>query len=357
MSASVVHGTPPHHRKTNVFCGRFEEWVSYCICLSRALVVAVCFHPPAIVAAQNPAIEQFIREMELDHGLDAERLRGLFTRAVISKQVLAAISRPAEAKPWHEYRRIFVTPERSREGVSFWRRNAPALARAEQRYGIAPEVVVAIIGVETFYGRHRGKYRVMDALSTLAFHYPKRAKFFRAELKQFLLLTREQGMDPLALLGSYAGAMGMPQFISSSFRNFAVDFSGDGRIDIWNDAADAIGSVANYLSRHGWERGWPVAVRTKVNGPGYRYLIDGSLKPGVRLSQVKRSGLTPEIPVAGDPLVTLVDLDLGGRSEYWLGLNNFYAITRYNHSALYAMAVHQLAQATRSGYLGQLKGS
>ncbi|MGH6636725.1 MAG: lytic murein transglycosylase B [Gammaproteobacteria bacterium] len=317
-----------------------------------ALLLTVGWYPQATIAVQSPAVAQFIREMGTDHGFEAQQLKDLFDRVRISKQVLAAISRPAEAKPWYEYRSIFVTPERTREGVSFWRKNAQSLLAAEGRYGVAPEVVVAIIGVETFYGRHRGKYRVVDALSTLAFYYPKRADFFRAELKQFLLMAREQGVDALQLMGSYAGAMGMPQFISSSFRHYAVDFNRDGRIDIWDNPEDVIGSVANYLQRHGWEQGRPVAMRARVNGPGYRHLLNGVLKPGRPWSQVKRSGLIPESSVMGDPLVAVVEFDSGAKNEYWLGFNNFYAITRYNHSALYAMAVYQLAKAIRSEYRG-----
>ncbi|MGH8580777.1 MAG: lytic murein transglycosylase B [Gammaproteobacteria bacterium] len=320
-----------------------------------ALLLTVSCYPQVTGAVQSPAVLQFIREMETDHGFEAQQLKDLFDRVRISKQVLATISRPAEAKPWYEYRSIFVTPERTREGVSFWRKNAQSLLAAEGRYGVAPEVVVAIIGVETFYGRHRGEYRVADALSTLAFYYPKRADFFRAELKQFLLMAREQGVDALQLMGSYAGAMGLPQFISSSFRHYAVDFNHDGRIDIWDEPDDAIGSVANYLQRHGWERGRPVAMRAQVNGPGHRHLLNGALKPGIPWSQVKRSGLIPESDIVGDPLVTVVDFELGAESEYWLGFNNFYAITRYNHSALYAMAVFQLARAIRSEYLGSRK--
>ncbi|MGH8606858.1 MAG: lytic murein transglycosylase B [Gammaproteobacteria bacterium] len=320
--------------------------------LALALLLTMSCYPQATVAARSRAVAQFIREMETDHGFEGQQLKDLFDHVKISKEVLAAISRPAESKPWHEYRPIFVTPERTREGVSFWRKNVQNLLAAEKRYGVAPEVVVAIIGVETFYGRHGGKYRVVDALSTLAFYYPKRADFFRAELKQFLLMAREQGVDPLQLMGSYAGAMGLPQFISSSFRRYAVDFNRDGRIDIWEGAEDAIGSVANYLQRHGWEQGRPVAVRARVSGPGYRHLLNGALKPGIPWSQVKRSGLIPESDVAGDPVVTVVDFDLGAENEYWLGFNNFYAITRYNHSALYAMAVYQLAKAIRSEYRG-----
>ncbi|MGH8658070.1 MAG: lytic murein transglycosylase B [Gammaproteobacteria bacterium] len=317
-----------------------------------ALLLTVSGYPQAARAVQSPAVAEFIREMEADHGFEAGQLRRLFDRVRISQQVLTAISRPAEAKPWYEYRSIFVTPERTREGVSFWRKNAQSLLAAEGRYGVAPEAIVAIIGVETFYGRHRGKYRVADALSTLAFYYPKRADFFRAELKQFLLMAREQRVDALQLMGSYAGAMGMPQFISSSFRDYAVDFNRDGRIDIWDDPEDAIGSVAHYLQRHGWERGRPVAMRARVNGPGYRHLLNGALKPAIPWNQVKRSGMIPEGDVASDPLVTVVEFDSGAESEYWLGFNNFYAITRYNHSALYAMAVYQLANAIRSAYLG-----
>lgn len=215
----------------------------------------------------GPNVDEFIAEMTRDYGFAGEQLRDLFKQAERKQAILDAISRPAErVKPWKEYRPIFLTDSRIAQGVDFWRENEAALTRAETEYGVPAEIIVAIIGVETFYGRNTGSHRVIDALSTLGFDYPPRQPFFRQQLKEFLLLTREEQVDPLTLKGSYAGAMGLPQFMPSSFRAYAVDFDGDGRIDIWNNPTDAIGSAASYFKQHGWTAGGPVVARAKVSG-------------------------------------------------------------------------------------------
>ena len=209
-----------------------------------------------------------------------------------------------------------------------------------------PEIIVAIIGVETRYGRHAGRYPVLDALSTLGFHYPPRAAFFRSELEQFLLLTREEHMDPATPLGSYAGAMGRPQFMPSSFRNYAVDFDGDGRRDIWRNDADVIGSVANYFARHGWVRGGPIAQRIHALDPArFEDVIEAGFKPAFRVAELRARGLRLAAPLPDDTRAALLALKRDGETQYWLALHNFYVITRYNHSPLYAMAVYQLADA------------
>ncbi len=291
-------------------------------------------------------IDEFIQEMVAKHGFDRQQLRGLLSRASYRQSIIDAITRPAEAKPWAQYRPIFVTPERAREGVAYWQANRELLERAEREYGVPPEIVTAIIGVETRYGRHAGTYPVIDALSTLAFAYPKRADFFRRELEEFLLLSREERVSAAKALGSYAGALGKPQFIPSSYRQYAVDFDGDGRRDLWDSDADVIGSVAAYFKRHGWQRGRPVTRRAEGVAESHRKLAERGMKPSIRLDHLREAGIRPQQPLSlpDDTLSSLIRLQGDQGPEYWLGLPNFYVITRYNHSNLYAMAVFQLSQ-------------
>lgn len=310
--------------------------------------------PAAANAAErldgDPALHRFVDEMTARHGFDASQLQSLFRTARVAPEVLEAISRPAEAKPWYEYRTIFLTRARVEGGAAFWQRHRDTLMRAAAEYGVAPEFIVAILGVETRYGDNTGRIRVLDALSTLAFRYPRRSSFFRSELEEFLLLTREESLDPLALKGSYAGAMGLPQFIASSYRRYAVDFDGDQVRDLLENPADAIGSIANYLKRHGWQPDGPVAVPAKVHRDAARQLAGLGLKPHTPVGAMQARGLELDAAVPEDALATLVELDTGEDVEYWVGLQNFYSITRYNHSALYAMAVYQLARAIREAY-------
>ena len=210
-----------------------------------------------------------------------------------------------------------------------------------------PEIIVAIIGVETFYGRITGKYRVVDALNTLAFHYPKRANFFRSEFEHFLLLTREQGFDPLSLTGSYAGAMGMPQFISSSYRNFAIDFDGDKVINIWDNPVDAIGSVANYFVAHKWKAGEPVIDKAIVEGKVFKTALTPGLEPDIDAATLPVLGIQSTASYGKQEKLKLLNFEQESGPEYWLARHNFYVITRYNHSELYAMAVYQLARAIK----------
>lgn len=300
--------------------------------------------------AELPGVAEFVRDTSQRHGFDAAGLEALFAQGEVLPAVLEAIARPAEARPWHEYRRIFLTPERVAGGAQFWVEHRAALERARAQYGVAPEVVVAILGVETRYGRNTGAYRVFDALATLGFNAGRRADFFRRELEQFLLLTREEGLDPLSLKGSYAGAMGLPQFISSSFRRYAVDFDGDGRRDIWGDPEDAIGSVAYYLKAHGWEAAGRVVVPATVTSTSAEPLVRAGLKPSLTPGRLTAEGVTLADTLPPGALVTLVQLETASGYEYWAGLQNFYAITRYNHSPLYAMAVYQLSQEIKAAY-------
>lgn len=316
--------------------------------LILALALSSLWFGTADAAGLNrTAVNQFIDQMAKQPGFDRSSLQALFAKVHLIPSILSAISKPAEALPWYRYRSIFLTTQRIEGGVAFWAQHAAALQRAQKRFGVPPEVVVAILGVETLYGRHTGKYRVMDALSTLAFNYPQRADFFRGELKSFLLLTRQQHVDPLSVTGSYAGAMGVPQFIASSYLAYGVDFNGDGRKDLWHDPVDAIGSVANYLSEHGWEAGQPVAVRAHTDGRDYSKLLDKGVEPSTPLLTLEADGVTPVQPIRGNPPAALFTLESDSGSEYWIGLRNFYVITRYNRSPLYAMAVMQLAQAIR----------
>ncbi|HMM78023.1 MAG TPA: lytic murein transglycosylase B [Gammaproteobacteria bacterium] len=294
------------------------------------------------------AVAGFVADMHARHGFDASTLNTLFARAQRLDGVLAAISKPAEYKPWHAYRPIFLTRSRIDQGVAFWNEQAPILAAAEQKTGVPAEIIVAIIGVETAYGRNTGSYRVLDALATLAFHYPKRAPFFRSELENFLLLAREEHVDPMTPTGSYAGAMGLPQFMPSSFRRYAVDFDADGHRDIWRNPRDAIGSVGNYLEAHGWRAGEPIAVPAAQSDANAREVRDAvDLK--YTIAQYAMRGVRPLEQIGAQyaevPAVLLGYESSATATEYWLGLRNFYAITRYNRSPKYALAVFQLADA------------
>ena len=297
------------------------------------------------IPTQRAEVQAFIDEMVSKHGFDRDELSAIFEQVRMKQKIIDAITRPAEGKPWYQYKPIFVTKTRISEGVDFWNENAADLKRAEEVYGVPPEIIVAIIGVETRYGRHKGGYRVMDSLSTLAFAYPKRAKFFRSELEQYLLLAREESLDPLTIKGSYAGAMGKAQFISSSYRHYAVDFDGDGKRDLWNNTTDAIGSVANYFKLHKWQPGEPVGSYAMVGSNRISRLLKAGIKPHTSVKDFRKQGVTALTPLPPEALAALISFENKvGRPDYWLGLNNFYTITRYNHSPLYAMAVYQLGQ-------------
>jgi membrane-bound lytic murein transglycosylase B len=324
-----------------------------------SVLALLTWHP--LTLAQNtgsPAsyeaeLARFASEMAEKHGFDPGQLRPLLDGATYRQEIIDAMERPYEAKPWHRYRRLFLSPERITGGVTFWRDNAAILARAEKTYGVAPEIIVAILGVETSYGARLGDHLALDALTTLGFSYPKRAVFFRGELEQLLLLGRDGQVDAAGAVGSYAGALGKPQFIPSSYRAYSVDFDGDGKRDLWGSNADVIGSVANYFHRHGWQRGAPVAFRAKVPGVPPRDLGVADKKPvapNTTADRLRSAGVEWREPAGGDTPATLVRLD-GPEEEYWVALRNFYVITRYNHSNLYAMAVYQLSQEIKDRYL------
>ncbi|WP_240946181.1 lytic murein transglycosylase B [Pseudomaricurvus alkylphenolicus] len=300
---------------------------------------------PAQGYSQHAKAQRLMDEMVEQHQFKREELEAWFAQAERKQNILDAISRPAEKTlTWGQYRNIFLKDSRIQKGVEFWRQNREALEAAENKYGVPPAVVVAIIGVETRYGQHKGKHRVLDALSTLAFDYPRRSKFFTKELKQFLLLAREQQRDPLSLNGSYAGAMGYGQFMPSSYRAYATDFDGDGFVDIWNNPVDAIGSVANYFARHGWRRGESVVHRVNPAEDYEASVLNRSLKPSETIASLGQKGFRTEQILPPQASATAMRLRGEQGDEYWVGLKNFYVITRYNHSRLYAMAVYQLSQ-------------
>ena len=295
--------------------------------------------------------DEFISQMVEQHDFDKTDLTNVLKQAKKSQTILDAISRPAEKKLiWHEYRQIFLKDKRINQGVDFMQKNKAKLDEAQEKYGVPPEIITAIIGVETFYGRIAGSYRVVDALNTLAFYYPKRSDFFRSEFEHFLLLAREQGFDPNSLKGSYAGAMGMPQFISSSYRHYAIDFDNDDVIDIWNNTDDAIGSVANYFAEHGWLKGKPIINKVSVEGEEYKKALKKGLSLDINESDLSKYGIKTNSSIEKNEKLKLFEYKLDKGSEYWLAHKNFYVITRYNHSQLYAMAVYQLSREIKDRF-------
>ncbi len=329
----------------------------------RTLLIVACFAAwlllgagGCVTAANSDPVDPaefrgFANDLAARHGLDAERIEALLRdQSQHQQEIIDAISSPAEALPWHRYRPIFLTRDRIEAGVAYWQQHADLLAAVEARYGVPPEIIVAIIGVETRYGRYRGRHRVIDALRTLAFAYPPRAAFFRSELEAFFLLAEEEGIDPTVPLGSYAGAMGVPQFISSSYRAYAVDFNDNGRRDLFSEPADAIGSVGNYFARHHWQAGAPIAVTAQVRGNDWQALQRDDLKPIDSVASLQAAGVRPATALPDTANARLLTLAGQNGQEHWVTLDNFYVITRYNHSPLYAMAVMQLADAIAGAY-------
>jgi len=318
--------------------------LSWAFLLGSALVAV----PTLADYSHHPEAKKFIDEMVNKHGFDRAELTGWLEKAEKKQAILDAISKPAEqSKTWKEYRPIFMVPLRIENGAKFWRENASELERAEKEYGVPAEIIVAIIGVETNYGRNTGGYNVLDALSTLAFDYPPRAPFFRSELENYFLLAREQKHSPTEFKGSYAGAMGYGQFMPSSYRKWAVDFNGDGFTDIWKSPSDAIGSVANYFKQHGWKTGEPVTVAAHAADDIQAPQLNAVMPPETTLEQWREQGINPVSWLP--PTTRAIALQFEGANglEYWFGLQNFYVITRYNRSPMYAMAVYQLSQAIK----------
>ena len=339
--------------------------------LHASLISVVAFLalalPAAARAPADPApasyatradVRAFIDQLVAEHGFDRAALKRAFAQARYQRSIVAAMERPLLAPPkWYDYAPRFLSPARIEAGVAYWKAHEGELARAEVEFGVPAEIILGILGIETFYGRNTGSYRALDALATLAFDYPRRAPYFRGELKQFLLLARELGVSPLAAKGSFAGALGVPQFMPGSYRNFAVDFDGSGRADLWTSPADVVGSVANYLARHDWQPGQPAllpaliaetardeVLRRLDGGLSERRAADAWAADGVTMVDVP-AGLAP------DPVGVLLLEERKGAVEsasYWIALNNFYVLTRYNRSRLYATSVRELALAIRA---------
>jgi membrane-bound lytic murein transglycosylase B len=303
---------------------------------------------PAPSAAQrlslSPDSEAFIDEMASRHQFDRDALRALLSQVRIQTQVIAAMQSQSRPRPWFDYRPAFVNRPRITGGARFWQDNAAALERAQAQFGVPAELVVATIAAETLFGKMMGTHPVLDSLATLAFEFPRRAEFFRGELEQFLLLARELSIDPSQPRGSFAGAMGIPQFMPTSYRKYAVDFDGDGQIDLWRSAADAIGSVANYYRVFGWVSGGPVAVRVSAPAELAEAQVKLGIKPHTTVGALAALGFVPAAEV--DPSLPAMVFPLITRegTEYWLGFDNFFVITRYNRAVHYAMAVHELSR-------------
>ena len=309
----------------------------------------------ALTKITEPKINQFVDKMVKEHSFDSADLKKLLLNTTYQEQVIAAIQKPAEKLPWYKYERIFLTDNRVNAGVKFWQENEETLNRATNTYGVPQEIIVSLIGVETFYGKIKGSYPVLDSLVSLSFYYPPRAKFFTSELEHFLLYAREENKDPRSFRGSYAGAMGYPQFISSSIRNFAVDFSNDGYRDLHDNVVDAIGSVGNFINKHGWINGEPIVLKTTFKGPvpeALMPLLNSIQQPTLTAPELKVYGITPPNKISDKLPASVFSFELDDKPtiEYWLGFNNFYTITRYNRSQNYALAVYLLSEKIKVAY-------
>ncbi len=302
--------------------------------------------PPQRFDLKRPEIKAFLDEVSQRNDIKRTQLVKLLRTAQPQPKIIELISKPAErVTPWWEYRSRFVTEERIAQGVQFWNENRAALERVSTERGVAPEYIVAIIGVETKYGRIMGRYRVLDALATLAFDYPERSTFFRKELEEFVLLTREESLKPTAPLGSYAGAMGGSQFMPSSFRKFAVDANGDGKRDLWKSWDDVIASTANYFRENGWEPGAPVLAEVDLD-PEPTFTIDTrNFKPNETIASLNAQGVHVKTALPAETPALILSAEQQDGPAYRVGFNNFEVITRYNRSAKYAMTVNDLAQA------------
>ncbi len=312
------------------------------------VLLVMAISSQAMTYGDHPAAKKFVDKMVDEHGFDRAYVQGLMNNAERKQSILDAIARPAEkVLTWGEYRDIFVTDRSTRQGIEFMQEHSDTLARAEKEFGVPAEIISAVIGVETRYGRNKGGYRVLDALATLGFDYEPRSQFFSKQLEEYLLLVKEQRFDALQVKGSYAGAMGFGQFIPSSYRHYAIDFDGDGVADIVNNPVDAIGSVANYFRAHGWKPGELVTTTAQVSSKYNLDVANKKLKPAHTVAELKQHGYQPTALVSEEAMATAMRLKGDKGVEFWLGLDNFYVITRYNHSRLYAMAVYHLSETLK----------
>jgi membrane-bound lytic murein transglycosylase B len=298
----------------------------------------------SVAKNSTPNLEEFIKNTAKKNSLDISVVRNIIQQAERKQSIIDAMNRPAEKKKqWHEYRNIFLKEKRINQGVLFWKEHKVILEAVSKKSGVPIEIIVAIIGVETNYGGNMGKYRVIDALYTLAFHYPKRSPFFTKELEKFIVLTHKEKISALETKGSYAGAMGFGQFMPSSYLMYAVDYDNDGQRDLLNNIPDAIASVANYFKAHGWKKDQAVVYQAQTNKK-FTALKKQALKPSLTVKQLYDMGYTTKQKLKPNDKVTLTQLQQKDKMEYWFGMHNFYVITRYNHSEMYAMAVYQLSQ-------------
>jgi membrane-bound lytic murein transglycosylase B len=295
--------------------------------------------------SSHPGAAAFVKTMVEEHNFDRDWVLAILKQSEAKQSILDAMSRPAESvMTWERYRKIFIQDSRVTQGVEFWKEHLEELTRAEKQFGVPASMIVGIIGVETRYGRNKGSFRVVDALATLGFDFPRRSSFFLGQLEEYMLMVREQGIEPFSLKGSYAGAMGYGQFIPSSYRAYAVDFDGDGKVDIVNSSVDAVGSVANYFKRHGWRLNEPVVSSAVVKDGVDESFFNAGLKPEKTIAELRAAGITGDRALAPERKATAMKLDGDKGDEYWIGLQNFYVITRYNHSSMYAMAAYQLSE-------------
>ncbi len=319
----------------------------------HALILACCLQcaasrPAAALDTHRADVESFIAHMVAKDSFDARTLRRLLHAAELQPAILAAMEKPAEKTlAWYQYRPIFLNEQRIQEGVDFWQAHRRDLELSSARTGVAPQYVVAILGVETYYGRLTGKYRVLDALATLAFDYPARAPYFRRELEQFLLLAHDQGIDPLKALGSYAGAMGAPQFMPSAYFRYGMDATDDGHVDLWTNWPDVFDSVGYFLKEHGWITDGPVIARATVAAGARPTPAGPELALSATVGSLEAAGVRIDAAPAADTPALLIAADEADGVSWRVGYANFHAITRYNHSPLYAMAVCDLAAALR----------
>lgn len=322
----------------------FAKWTLSALLLSSTLASPLAMADDTDIENK---LDVFIREQAKQYSMSEEQLTQWLAEAQKDPAVLEAIQRPWEAKPWYQYYPIFLTDKRLAAGTKFWSEHQPTLARAEDTYGVPAEIITAIIGIETFYGSYMGDYPVLDTLYTLAFYYPPRASFFRRELSEYLRLAQAEGWQVREQKGSYAGAMGYGQFISSSYRHYAVDFDGDKHRDILTNPVDAIGSVANYFAEHHWQADQPIAYQPAQDQDWASVASDG-MKPNTTIGDLRAKGYSIADQYADDLAVKVLKFETDGGYEYWLGFDNFYAITRYNHSPLYAMVAYQFAQQLKA---------